>query len=69
MVQYQRNIVIGCMVYLVTKHHVHVIGPVGMVLQLNNYVLVAYYIMKMHTVVIGPKMLKDVKNIVSLNPI
>lgn len=65
MAQFQRNTVIGYMVYLGMKHPVLGIGPVGMVQQQNNYVLVDCYITKMHTVVIGPKMLKDVKNTVS----
>lgn len=66
MVQYQQNIVIGYMEYLVMKHLVHDIGHVGMEQQPNNCASVDYCIMKMHIVVIGQKMLMVAKNIVSL---
>jgi len=64
MVLYQPNIVIGCMVYLVMKHLAHGIGRVGMELQQNNYALVVYFTMKMHTVATGQKMSMDARNIV-----
>lgn len=66
MVQFLQNIVIGYMVFLDMKHLVLDIGHAGMVQQQNNYVSVDYYITKIHIVVIGQKMLMDVKNIVSL---
>lgn len=65
MVQYRPNIVIGYMEYLVMKHLAQDTGHVGMEQQLNNCALVDCCIMKMLTVVIGPKMLMDVKSIVS----
>jgi hypothetical protein len=42
------------------------IGHAGMEQQLNNFALVVCCTTKMHTAVTGPKMLMDVKNIVSL---
>ena len=53
------------MAYLDTKHLVLVIGLVGMVLLLNNFALVVSCTMKRLTPVIGPRMLVDVRNIVS----
>ena len=64
--QFQLNIVIGCMVFLAMKRHAPGIGHVGMVQLQNNCVSVDYYTMKMLTAVIGPRMLKDAKSIVSI---
>ena len=65
--QYQRNIVIGCMAFLVTKHLAPDIGHVGMEQPLNNYALAVYCTMKTLTVVTGLRMLTDVKSIVKQN--
>lgn len=63
----KQTIVIGCMVFLAMKHRAHVIGPAGMALQPNNFALVACSTMKMLIHAIGPRMWRDVKNIVSTN--
>lgn len=56
MVPFKPITAIGYMEYSDMKHLVQDIGHAGMVLQLNNYALVVYFIMKMRTVVIGQKM-------------
>lgn len=65
MVQFQMNIATGYMASLDTKPHVQDIGHAGTELPLNSYVVVVCYIMNKHIVVIGLRMLMDVKSIVS----
>jgi len=55
--------VIGCTVFLVTRHHVHGIGRVGMELQQSSIVSVDFYTTKKRMHAIGLKMLADAKNI------
>ena len=57
---------IGCTVFLVTRHHVHGIGLVGMELQQSSIVSVDFYTTKKRMHAIGHKMLADAKNIVSM---
>lgn len=63
--QCKQIIAIGCMAYLGMKHHVRVIGPAGMELPQSNCALVDFCTMNMLIHVIGPKMWKGVKSIVS----
>uniref|UniRef100_A0A1I8Q1X4 Uncharacterized protein n=1 Tax=Stomoxys calcitrans TaxID=35570 RepID=A0A1I8Q1X4_STOCA len=63
MVQFRRNIATGCMVYLVMRHRVHVIGLVGTVQPPNNCALAVCSTMRMPTAVIGLKMSMVVKSI------
>lgn len=65
MVQFQMNIVTGYMASLDMKRHAQDIGHAGTELPLSSYVVVVSYIMNKHIVVIGLKMLMDVKSIVS----
>lgn len=65
MVQFQMNIVTGYMASLDMKRHAQDIGHAGTELPLNSYVVVVFYIMNKHIVVIGLKMLMDVRSIVS----
>jgi len=57
------NTVTGFMAYLDTKLLVLAIGLVGMVLQLNSFASVVSCTTKRLMLVIGPKMLVDVRNI------
>lgn len=69
MVQFQRNTVTGCMVYLVMKHHVPATGLVGMALPPNNYALAVCSTTRMPTAVIGLKMSMAARSIVSIIPL
>lgn len=63
--QFKQIIVIGCMAFSDTKRLVHVIGHVGMEQPLSSCALVVFCTMNTLILAIGPKMLKDAKNIVS----
>lgn len=66
MVPFKPNIVIGCMVFLGMKHHVHAIGLAGMERLPNNYALAVCFIMKMPTAVTGHLQWPVAKSIVSV---
>lgn len=66
MVQFQRNIAIGCMAYSVMKQVVRGTGLAGMELQRSSCASVVFFIMKMLTAVTGQKMLMDARNIVNI---
>lgn len=65
MAPFRRITAIGYTVSLVMKLHARATGHAGMEQLPNNCVLVAFFIMKTHTLVIGLRMWTVVKSIVS----